>query len=287
VAASYGKVSAAALDPLEKKPLYHFFPGRSVFSIGGYGCNLKCAFCQNSGISQFNPPTVDMSPEEVAAAGTAGGSLGVAYTYNEPSIAAEYVGDCALAVRKAGGLNVLVTNGFMNPEPLADLIPLIDAMNIDIKAFNNDFYRRLCGGGLEPVLETAKAAARKTHVELTTLIIPGENDAIPELADLAGWIADNCGRTTPCHLTAYHPSYKLTRAAATAAHLRNAGRIFRARLDYVYLGNLHAPDFADTVCPACGRTVIARSGFAVDASGLGESGTCAGCGADCRVITAK
>jgi pyruvate formate lyase activating enzyme len=158
-------------------------------------------------------------------------------------------------------------------------------MNIDIKAFNNDFYRRLCGGSLEPVLETARTACARTHVELTTLIIPEENDAVPELEDLAAWIAGNCGRSTPCHLTAYHPSYQFSRAAATAAHLRNAGNIFRSRLDHVYLGNLAVPGFSDTVCPACGAAVVARSGFAADLSGMRPDGRCAACGADNHIIT--
>ena len=286
VAATFGRVSSACLDPVEKKPLYHFFPGRSVFSIGGVGCNLKCVFCQNSAISQASPPTARMSPAEVAAAGRDGGSIGVAYTYNEPAIAFEYVLECAKAVRRAGGRNILVTNGYINPEPLGDLLPWIDALNIDIKAFNNDFYRRLCGGSLEPVLATAKTAAARTHVELTTLIIPDENDAIPELNDLAAWIADACGRRVPCHLTAYHPSYQCRKAAATAAHLRNAGRIFRTRLQYVYLGNLPVPGFSDTVCRECGGTVIARSGFRADLSGMKPDGSCAACGADNNIRTA-
>ncbi|MCL2000490.1 MAG: AmmeMemoRadiSam system radical SAM enzyme [Planctomycetes bacterium] len=180
-AITYGKITGSALDPIEKKPLYHFFPGRNVFSVGGWGCNLKCVYCQNSSISQFEAPTFPMPPAEMAKNGLASGSIGVAYTYNEPIIAIEYVMDCAREVRKLGGKNVLVTNGFINPEPLEELLPLIDAMNIDIKAFNNDFYHRMCGGALEPVLKTVTTAVKATHVELTTLIISEENDAVPEL----------------------------------------------------------------------------------------------------------
>ena len=284
-AVTYGRIAAAALDPVEKKPLYHFFPGRRIFSIGGSGCNLKCVFCQNSAISQMRPPMTALTPGEAADLGLKDGSIGVAYTYNEPVVAFEFVLDCALAVRKAGGVNVLVTNGFVNPDPFSELLPLVDAINLDLKAFNNDFYRRLCSGSLGPVLETARAATGKTHLELTILVIPDENDAVPELEDMADWIAENCGRSTPCHLTAYHPSYKCDKAATTTAHLRNAGNIFRARLDYVYLGNCREPGFSDTVCRRCGGAVILRNGFRADLSGMNPDGTCAACGADNLVRT--
>lgn len=279
-AMTYGQITAAALDPVEKKPLYHFYPGRPIYSIGGWGCNLKCVFCQNSPISQYESPTQAMMPADIAKAAMANGSIGIAYTYNEPTIAIEYIMDCAKAVRRAGGKNVLVTNGYVNPDPLDDLLPLIDAMNIDVKAFNNDFYKRMCGGTLEPVLETVKTSVGRTHVELTTLLIPGENDAAPELEDLATWIAESCGRQTPCHLTAYHPSYNYARTATTAAHLQNAWRIFRAKLDYVYLGNIVAPGASDTMCRNCGHTVIARKVFDIDTSGMRPDGACANCGAD-------
>ncbi|MCC8189311.1 MAG: AmmeMemoRadiSam system radical SAM enzyme [Planctomycetes bacterium] len=285
MARSYGAVTASALDPVEKKPLYHFFPGREIFSIGGWGCNLHCVFCQNSPISQFESPTVPMSPVEVAAAAVADGSIGAAYTYNEPVIAIEYVMDCAREVRRRGGKNVLVTNGFILPGPLADLLPVVDAMNIDLKGFNNDFYRRLCGGRLEPVLDTIAAACRAVHVELTTLLIPDANDAVPELEDQAEWIAATCGRAVPVHLTAYHPSYNYTRAATTAAHLRHAWGIFREKLDYVYLGNIVAPGAGDTLCVHCGNVVIRRQVFDVDTGGMRLDGACARCGGANNIVT--
>lgn len=283
-ARTYGEVSAQSVDPIEKKPLYHFHPGSRIYSIGGWGCNLKCVFCQNSAISQFESPTVAMTPDEVAERGMFGGSIGVAYTYNEPIIAVEYVMDCAKAVRRRRGKNVLVSNGFIKPQPLADLIPLFDAMNIDLKAFNNHFYKRMCGGSLEPVLETVTTLAGKVHLELTTLLIPDANDAVPELEDQAKWIADHCGRATPVHLTAYHPSYNYTKAATPTAHLKNARDIFREYLDYVYVGNVVLPGSSDTVCVNCGEVVVRRKVFDADTSGMKADGTCAHCGAKNNIV---
>ena len=285
LALTYGEVTGYAIDPIEKKPLYHFMPGSKILSIGGWGCNFKCNYCQNSAISQSESPTVPMTPAEVAKSSLERGSIGVAYTYNEPVIAIEYVLDCARAVRAAGGRNVLVSNGFVNPKPLADLLPHFDAMNIDIKAFNNEFYKKMCGGSLEPVLETVKYLAGKVHLELTTLLIPEANDAIPELEDMAAWIAENCGRRVPCHITAYHPSYNYTRAATTEAHLKNARYIFRKKLDYVYLGNVNIKAAGDTVCTNCGHTVVRRVVFNVDTGGMTPTGACANCGADNNIFT--
>lgn len=284
-ALTYAEVTSRALDPIEKKPLYHFFPARPILSIGEWGCNFKCQFCQNCAISQFEVPARRLSPREVARMCRLDDSIGIAYTYNEPLTAFEYVLECAQAVREAGGKNVLVTNGYVNPEPLGRLLPFVDAMNIDVKAFNEDFYHRLCKGSLAPVLETAKTAAKKTHVELTTLLIPNANDAIPELEDLARWIRDECGPQTPAHLTAYFPSYRLREKATTAAHLVHARDIFMDHLDYVYTGNIAVPGASDTVCVKCGATVIKRKAFQSDLSGMKADGTCAACGTANNIIT--
>lgn len=281
---TYGEITGGAVDPVEKKPLYHFFPGRKIFSFGGWGCNLKCIFCQNSAISQMESPTVPMSPVEVGKMSRQKTSIGVAYTYNEPVIAIEYLMDCAKEVKKSGGKNVLVSNGYISEKPLADLLPFIDAMNIDIKAFNNYFYRKMCGGKLEPVLETIGRVMGKTHLELTTLIIPGENDAVPELEDLSNWILETCGPDIPCHLTAYHPSYHYHKAATTEAHLKNARYIFRKKLNYVYIGNVGIPGASDTICVNCGKTVVKRVIFDADTSGMKPDGTCANCGARNNII---
>ncbi|MDR3212050.1 MAG: AmmeMemoRadiSam system radical SAM enzyme [Planctomycetota bacterium] len=281
---TYGKLTAVALDPVEKKPLYHFFPGRPILSVGGWGCNLKCVFCQNSSISQGVAPTREVSVEELAQASRENGSIGVAYTYNEPLVAFEYILDAARAVRLAGGKNVLVTNAYVNPEPLAELLPLIDAMNIDVKAFNEDFYHRLCRASLAPVLDTVREVLGKTHVELTLLLIPGENDAVPELEDMADWIAENCGRDIPTHITAYFPSYQSQRSATTAAHLVHARDIFRSRLDYVYAGNIRIPGGGDTSCRKCGETLIRRGAFSVEWSSITPEGDCPRCGSDNHLV---
>ncbi len=283
-ALTYGEVTGAAVDPVEKKPLYHFHPGSRIYSVGAWGCNLKCIFCQNSAISQAESPTVPLSPAEVAKNGMADGSIGVAYTYNEPLIAMEYLIDCCKAVRKLGGKNVIVSNGYVNRPPLEELLPWADAFNIDIKAFNNDFYKRMCGAKLEPVLDTVAFLSGKVHMELTTLLIPEANDAIPELEDLADWISENCGRSVPCHLTAYHPSYRYGGAATTDAILKNARYIFRKKLEYVYLGNVTIPGVSDTICANCGATVVKRVVFDVDASGMRPDGSCAKCGAKNNIV---
>lgn len=281
---TYGEITGGAVDPIEKKPLYHFFPGSKIFSVGGWGCNLKCVYCQNSAISQTESPTVSMSPGEVAKHGVARGSIGVAYTYNEPVIAIEYLIDCAKAVRKAGGKNVLVSNGYINEAPLEELLPLIDAINFDLKAFNNHFYKTMCGGKLEPVLDTIQRVVGRVHMELTTLVIPGENDAVPELEDLSNWILQHCGPDMPCHLSAYHPSYNYNKAATTEAHMKNARYIFSKKLRYVYIGNMNLPGASDTVCVNCGHTVVKRVVFTVDASGMKPNGACANCGAWNNII---
>ena len=212
VAEGYGRISSAALDPVEKKPLYHFHPGSAIFSIGGWGCNLGCVFCQNWTISQtFEAAPRSFAPEEVVRRASAEKeSVGIAYTYNEPMIGWEFVHDCAALARKAGLLNVLVTNGFVNTAPAAELLPMTDALNVDIKSMEEKFYRTQCRGQLRPVLDFCRqAVAAGCHVEITNLVIPGLNDRDELFESLAGWIADNLGSLTPLHLSAYHPQYKM------------------------------------------------------------------------------
>jgi pyruvate formate lyase activating enzyme len=284
-ALTYGRVASTAMDPIEKKPLYHFHPGRQILSIGTWGCNLQCLFCQNCEISQGEVPTRELAPEEAVRLAREQDSVGIAYTYNEPLIGWEYVHDTARAARDAGLKNVLVTNGYVEDAPLRELLPLVDAMNIDIKAFHESFYDEVCGGHLEPVLATAERAAAACHVEVTTLVIPGHNDRPREIEALATWIAEHMGRKTPAHLSAYFPAYKLSAEPTRPEMLLRAREIFRQELDFVYLGNLRSADGADTPCPGCGTVVVARSGYAVDTSNMTGEGACAACGAATGIVT--
>lgn len=278
-AVGYGRVSSAGLDPIEKKPLYHFLPGSDIFSVGGWGCNLSCSFCQNWSISQEAPPAGrPCTPSAIAEQGAEAGSVGVAYTYNEPLIGFEFVRDCAQACRGNGLRNVLVTNGFVNPEPAAELLPWIDALNIDVKSMDDAFYRSLCGGSLAPVLAFARQArAAGCHVEITNLLIPGHNDDDAGIARLAEWVVDALGATVPLHLSAYFPRYKLN-AQATAAETLIAARAIATRsLSYVYLGNVATREGRDTCCPACGHVLVARSGYCTRITGI-EDSRCTRCG---------
>lgn len=277
-ALTYGRICSSQIDPIEKKPLYHFHPGAPILSVGTWGCNLHCLFCQNSEISQQEVPNRAVTPESLVAHARQQGSVGIAFTYNEPLIGWEWVRDCATAFREAGLKTVLVTNGFVNPEPLDEILPLIDAMNIDIKAFHENFYRDQCGGHLKPVLETVRRAAKACHVEVTTLLVPELNDAPKELDELAEWIADNCGVDTPAHLSAYTPRYKMRIPATRGEVLQHAREIFKQHLRYVYIGNMRTEDGSNTRCRGCDAIVVRRSGYAVDASGVRTDGTCAACG---------
>ncbi len=284
-ALTYGQITSAALDPIEKKPLYHFMPGGRIFSIGSWGCNFRCRFCQNWQISQQEVPAQNLTPVEVARRAGADGSVGVAYTYNEPLIGWEFVRDCCREVKRAGLKNVLVTNGFINPEPLAELLPLVDALNIDLKAFNEDFYQRLCGGSLAPVLAAIKLAASQSLVEVTTLLIPGENDDPQELNALAQWVAENCGAEIPAHLSAYTPRYQHQTRPTTADELLQAREIFGRHLRHVYVGNVLTADGSDTRCVGCGQPLVKRQGYRIDARGLGADGSCRACGVKSGIVT--
>lgn len=235
----YGRITSASLDPIEKKPLYHYHPGEYIFSIGTKGCNLHCTFCQNWQISQdLNAPTDGITSEETIARAKESGSFGIAYTYNEPFIWYEFVLETAKLAKDNGLENVLVTNGYVNMEPLEEMLPYIDAMNIDLKAFNEDFYRKVCGGRLANVREVIKRAARDCHIELTTLIIPGLNDSDKEIKEEAEWIRDNVGPETPLHLSRYFPCYKMKIEATPLKTLERAKEIAMSSLKHVYPGNV-------------------------------------------------
>lgn len=256
---NYGCCSGYALDPIEKKPLYHFYPGSKILSLGTWGCNLACQFCQNWEIAQEVPQTVSLLPEEavrMAVSAVVRGNIGIAYTYSEPSVWYEYILDTARLAQQQGLKNVLVTNGFINREPLTELLPFIDAMNIDVKAFTDNFYREVCGGRLEHVKQTVETAVGRCHVEITTLVIPGMNDSEEEIKELAKWLA-GLNPDIPLHLSRYFPKYKLAAPPTPVSTLTRACQIAGEYLRYVYVGNVGG-DGVNTYCPQCGLLVIDR-----------------------------
>ena len=239
---NYGQLTSIALDPIEKKPLYRFMPGNMILSVGSYGCNLRCPFCQNHNISMCDESQVKTyftSPEdlvEMAVSLKDKKNIGMAYTYNEPFISFEYIMDCAKLAHKNGLKNVLVTNGYVCEEPLRELLPYIDAMNIDLKAFNEEFYKKI-GGDLETVKNTIAIASKSCHVEVTTLVIPGENDSKEEINRASEWLA-SIDKNIPYHLSAFHPSYKYNDKKSTEPSLiYDLVAIAQKHLKYVYAGN--------------------------------------------------
>jgi len=243
---NYGRITSLALDPIEKKPLYRFRPGSMILSVGSYGCNMRCLNCQNYVISMADPDKdgrmvrwSEMTPDELvrrAAELIPYGNIGLAYTYNEPFIGYEFVMDCARLVRERGLVNIAVTNGCINEQPLLEIIPYIDAMNIDLKSFRPDFYRRM-GGDLDTVLRTIKIAAKRCHVEVTTLIIPGENDSEEEIEEIASWLSAVDENIT-LHVTRFFPAWKMTDTPPTPVDRVYAlAGIAKRRLKNVFVGN--------------------------------------------------
>lgn len=240
IALNYGEVSSLALDPIEKKPLYHFYSGSMILSVGTWGCNLACPFCQNYSIAHQTPPTRFIAPEEllyITVAYRAQGSIGLAFTYNEPAMWQEYIMDLAPLLKAQGLKVVMVSNGYIEQKPLQDLLPFVDALNIDVKAFNDQFYQRFCKARLDKVKSTVEAAMGHAHIEITTLLIPGENDNDEEIRALARWMA-SLDPDTVLHLSRYYPAYKLDLPATPVNTLKRARDIAREYLNYVYLGNV-------------------------------------------------
>ena len=267
----YGGVVAAAAEPIEKKPLFHAFPGSLAFSIATSGCNFHCRFCQNWEIAQAHregiyPVVTPLPPARVIARAVASGARSVAYTYVEPTVFMEYVVDTARLAREAGLANVLVTNGYQTPEALDLLGPLTDAANVDLKAFSDRFYRRVCGARLAPVLDALVGMReRGIWVEVTTLLVPGLNDDPAELRALASWLVDELGPETPWHVSRFFPAYRMAdldpTPAGTIARAVEIGR--DAGLGHVYSGNLGMAGDDDTCCTGCGEPLIRRRGFRV------------------------
>jgi len=279
---TYGVISGYSYDPVEKKPLYHFFPGSTILSIGSYGCNMRCDFCQNWHISRKDGggQAPDMTPERIAGEAVSyPGNIGVAFTYNEPVIWFEFVRDVALKVKEKGLCTVLVSNGFVNPGPLNEIIGFTDAFNIDLKAFNNDFYRRLTGAEIGPVMNSLKQIAKAgRHLEITTLVITGRNDTAEEMSRQAQWIAGELGADTPLHLSRYFPNYKRDDPPTPRETLKILHETASKYLNYVYTGNITSSAWQDTRCRKCGTTVTERTGYATRLFNLDEKGRCIKCG---------
>jgi pyruvate formate lyase activating enzyme len=291
VLTTHGRSSGFALDPIEKKPLNHFYPGTSVLSFGTAGCNLACKFCQNWDISksrEMDRLIDEASPEAIANAAVRAGAHSVAFTYNDPTIFAEYAMDVADACHARGLHTVAVTAGYIYAEPRAELYAKIDAANVDLKAFTDEFYWKQCAAHLEPVKETLRYLVHETNVwtEITTLLIPGLNDGDAELHELAQWVAGELGPDVPLHFSAFHPDYKMTDRAATPPATLSRARAIAKRegLRYVYTGNVHDRDGDTTTCPACGTAVIERDWYEILAARIigsttGGRGACGSCGA--------
>lgn len=280
----YGLPVAVHIDPVEKKPLFHFMPGIDVFSIATAGCNLKCEFCQNWEISQAAPEDVtpyDMPPEAVIENALSYGCEAIAYTYTEPVVFFEYTRDCARLARDAGIKNILVTAGYINPGPLSELSEYIDAANVDLKSMSDTYYRNICGGTLQPVLDTIISLKESgTWVEVTNLIVPTLNDDPDEIDLLSRWVLDNTGNDTPLHFSRFFPMYRLADLAPTSIDtLRGAReRAMDTGLNYVYVGNAVTPGGTITRCPECGETLVARQGYMITERNI-LNGNCGNCSA--------
>ena len=281
---TYGRSSGFCIDPIEKKPLNHFYPGSSILSFGTAGCNLACKFCQNWDISKsrdMDRLMDEASPEVIAKAAQRYGAKSVAFTYNDPVIFAEYAMDTADACHALGIQTVAVTAGYMHLAPAREFYVKMDAANIDLKAFTDDFYFKLCVGHLQPILDVIAMVHHETNcwVELTTLLIPGHNDSDAELKQLADWCFRELGPDVPLHFSAYHPDYKLDAPATSPEALQRARRIaLDAGLRYVYTGNIHDRGGDATYCPGCGKPVIERDWYEILDYALDDSGHCRNCG---------
>lgn len=279
---TYGVISGCSPDPVEKKPLYHFYPGNNILSIGSYGCNMRCDFCQNWNISQKSAGSLKRStdPDILAEeASSAHHNIGIAFTYNEPVIWFEFVRDTSLKVREMGLFTIMVSNGYVNRDPLNEMFGFIDAFNIDLKAFNELFYKKLTGAELEPVKESLKAISHAgKHLEITTLVIPGRNDSVEEMKSQSEWIAGELGEETPLHLSRYFPMFRRNDPSTPYDTLERLYETALKKLKYVYLGNTHGDNGQNTLCSKCGTLVTKRSGYITRLMNLNETGHCIKCG---------
>jgi pyruvate formate lyase activating enzyme len=285
VLTTYGRSSGFCIDPIEKKPLHHFLPGSSVLSFGTAGCNLTCRFCQNWDISksrEIDTLADQATPDRIAQVAREAGCRSVAFTYNDPTIFFEYARDTAIACREVGVRAVAVTAGYISPTPRAEMYAVMDAANVDLKAFTDDFYRRVCSARLAPVLETIEYLVTQTPVwvELTTLLIPGLNDSDDEIDAMTRWVVDHLGPDVPLHFTAFHPDYKMRdRPPTPPATLTRARAIALGNgVRYAYTGNVRDRAGGSTTCPTCHRVVIERDQYVLGRYRLDDAGRCLSCG---------
>jgi len=285
LAANYGVVASAAFDPIEKKPLYHVKPGSTILSVGGFGCSLDCDFCQNWSLKNGKQEERGhrVAPDVLAKRASSRGSVGIAYTYNEPVIWFEYLMDVMPLVRDLGLINVLVTNGYAEPEPWDRICKMTDAMNIDLKSFRQEFYNKLCSGRLDAVMRNIERAVELgVHVEVTTLLVTDANDSEDEIRDIALWLA-SIDPKIPFHISRYFPHYKRDAPPTPMDRLQRAHEIAGRFLQFVYLGNVVSTVGSDTVCFNCGAKLVTRSGYSVRVEGL-KAGRCAACGAEAAML---
>ncbi len=288
-ATTYGMVSAEAIDPIEKKPLFHYLPGTLSYSLGGIGCNFHCEHCQNWHISRANPDEArlhSLAPEEGVRRAVAGGCASISWTYNEPTIWHEYTLDMGSLARSRSLGTIYVTNGYITEEALRELSPMLGAYRVDIKSFSDDFYRKVCGAHLQPVLDSAVVARELgMHIETVTLVIPGLNDSMDEISALIRWVIEHLGPATPMHFSAFHPDYKmLDRGPTPVATLEKIYRKAKELgLKYPYAGNVRSMDLENTYCPDCGATLIERRGFSSRFVDL-EDRQCKNCGGNIEIV---
>ena len=281
---NYGMITALHSDPIEKKPLFHFFPGQQILSAGSFGCNFHCGWCQNHEISQAGkddfPFLKPVSAHNLAGKAAASGGIGLAYTYNEPVVWFEFMMDTARLVREAGKKNVVVSNGYIQPGPLDELLEVADAFNIDLKGFSPGFYRKHCGASLDIIKKNLLAIALKgAHLEITFLAIPGLNDDLVLFREMTEWISGELGAHIPLHLSRYFPGYLVHHPTTTFLLLKQMYETAREHLHHVYLGNLPGhPEMSATRCHACGRLLAERNGYFVTLHQVDETGHCPDCG---------
>lgn len=282
ISENYGRISGYHLDPVEKKPLYHFYPGKYILSVGSYGCNMHCKFCQNYEISQCgidSNKTNILSPDSIVNdALRKQDNIGIAYTYNEPLVFYEFMRDTSLLAKQYKMKNVMVSNGFYNQEPLNRMFSFIDAFSIDLKAFTEEFYKKYTYSGLEAV-KNSLIQIRKSgkHLEITNLIVPDLNDQNQEFVEMIKWIKNELGEETILHLSRYFPRYKLNHPPTPEKTLKEFYEIARREIKYVYIGNIPGNEGQNTFCPSCNQLLINRNGYYIEKVGLSKDGVCEKC----------